>query len=56
MKAAVGGVEDLGTIDRDEQDAVVLPLEQEMLVLAVFHLFNIHPHDGAAGRIAAQPL
>jgi hypothetical protein len=37
LQAAVGGVQHFGTIDRDKQDAVVLPLEQKMLVFAVLH-------------------
>jgi hypothetical protein len=44
MQAAIGGIEDIGSVDGDEQNAWFEALEQEMLIFAVLH---DGPRDGA---------
>jgi hypothetical protein len=45
MQTVVGGVENVGTVERDQQNSVGMPLEDQVLVLVVFHK-TPHAPDG----------
>jgi hypothetical protein len=38
MQAAVGRIENVGPVDRNEQDSVRMPLEEQVLILVIFHV------------------
>src|SRR5262249_43244042 len=56
VQSVVGGVEDVGTVDRDEHHAVRLALERQVLVLAVVHegFYLVGGRDGPRAPMVAR--